>query len=91
MTKKKTDEGAANAKTHTEASAAKTTKAATVIALLSRPEGATLEAMTEATGWQTHSVRGFMSGTLKKKLGRNVTSEKTDAGRVYRVVEETAA
>jgi hypothetical protein len=74
-----------------KAASAKPTKASAVIALLSRPEGATIEAMTKATGWQAHSVRGFLSGTLKKKLGENVASEKTDAGRVYRITETVTA
>ncbi len=65
--------------------AAKTTKSDTVIALLTRPGGATIDAMMAATGWQAHSVRGFLAGTVKKKLGKPVSSEKTDAGRVYRV------
>ena len=47
--------------------------------------GATIEAMVVATGWQAHSVRGAMSGALKKKLGLTILSEKTDAGRIYRV------
>jgi hypothetical protein len=43
--------------------------------------------MTEVTGWQPHTVRGAMAGALKKKLGLNITSEKTDAQqRKYRIV-----
>jgi Protein of unknown function (DUF3489) len=41
--------------------------------------------MMQATGWQAHSVRGALSGALKKKLGLTVSSDKTDSGRVYRV------
>ena len=41
-----------------------------------------------ATGWQAHSVRGAISGSIKKALGLEVLSEKTDAGRVYRIVAE---
>ncbi len=54
--------------------------------LLQRPAGATLEEMVAATGWQTHSVRGAMSGGLKKKQGLAITSTKTDGTRVYRIV-----
>lgn len=58
------------------------------IALLRRPQGATLETLMKSSGWQAHSVRGFLSGTLKKKLGRTVVSQKTDKGRLYRLPKE---
>ena len=60
-------------------------KLGALVALLQRPEGATVEAMTAATGWQAHSVRGALSGSLKKKLGFTIESEKTDSGRLYRI------
>jgi len=60
-------------------------KLGALVALLQRPEGAMLEAMIAATGWQAHSVRGAMSGSLKKKLGFTIESEKTDGGRIYRI------
>jgi predicted ArsR family transcriptional regulator len=64
------------------------TKQALLIDLLTRKKGATIEEIVEATGWQPHSVRGAISGALKKKLGLAVTSEKVQArGRVYRIVE----
>lgn len=63
-------------------------KAAALIALLKRSEGATLEEMMQSTRWQKHSVRGFMAGTLKKKHGLSVTSAKSDRGRVYRVADK---
>ena len=50
-----------------------------------RPKGATIEDMVKATGWQTHSVRGAISGTIKKKLGLQVSAEKRDGVRVYRI------
>ena len=62
--------------------ASKTTR---VIALLRRPQGATLQAIMKATGWQTHSVRGFISGQLKKKLGLKVRSVKREGKRVYTI------
>ena len=66
------------------------TKQAVLIELLKRPEGATLAQMTEATGWQVHTVRGAMAGALKKKLGLEITSEKqTGTDRVYRITTTT--
>jgi hypothetical protein len=62
------------------------TKQATLIELLQRQEGATLEQMVQATGWQQHTVRGCMAGALKKKLGLTIVSEKTDGQqRTYRI------
>ncbi|KPP82406.1 MAG: Protein of unknown function (DUF3489) [Rhodobacteraceae bacterium HLUCCO07] len=62
------------------------TKQAQIIALLQRPEGASIGEIVEATGWQAHSARGMISGALKKKLGLVVTSAKIDErGRVYRI------
>ena len=56
-----------------------------VIAMLCRPEGATVDEVASATGWQRHTVRGVFSGTLKKKLGLTVASAKEERGRVYRI------
>ncbi len=62
------------------------TKQALVVEMLRRPEGATVDQIMEATGWQRHTVRGAFAGALKKKLGVTVTSEKVaDRGRIYRV------
>lgn len=62
------------------------TKQALLIDLLNRKTGATIDEAVEATGWQAHSVRGAISGALKKKLGLVVTSETADGrGRVYRI------
>lgn len=63
-------------------------KTALLRAMLERAEGATVAEMSVATGWFAHSVRGFMSGTLKKKLGLTVTSEKTADGRRYQLVAQ---
>ena len=62
------------------------TKQALLIAMLQRPDGATIAEIIAATGWQAHSARGAMSGALGKKLGLAVVSAKEDArGRVYRI------
>jgi Protein of unknown function (DUF3489) len=58
-----------------------------VIAMLRRPEGATVDEVARVTGWQRHTVRGVFSGTLKKKLGLTLASAKEERGRVYRVDE----
>jgi hypothetical protein len=60
-------------------------KQARLIALLQRPQGASVEELMESTGWQQHSVRGALSGVLRKKLGLNVVSVKDGNGRVYRI------
>jgi hypothetical protein len=59
-----------------------------LIALLSQPSGADVTTLMAATGWQAHSVRGAISGAVKKRLGLAVVSEKTDAGRIYRIAEQ---
>src|SRR5277367_5715053 len=56
-----------------------------VIAMLRRPQGATVDEVASATGWQRHTVRGVFSGTPKKKLGLTVASAKEERGRVYRI------
>jgi len=62
------------------------TKQAMLIELLQTPEGATMEAIIAATGWQAHIARGAMSGGLRKKLVLVVTSRKEEGrGRVYRI------
>jgi hypothetical protein len=59
-----------------------------VLTLLKRRQGATLKEMMKATGWQAHSLRGFLSGTIAKKMGLTVRSEKRDDGeRVYSIEE----
>jgi hypothetical protein len=62
-----------------------------VIAMLRRPEGATVDEVVSATGWQRHTVRGVFSGTLKKKLGLTLASAKEERGRVYRIAEPERA
>ena len=70
----------------TPASWKQTTKQQACIDLLSRQEGATIEELQAVTGWQKHSVRGFLAGAVRKKLGLTLISEKPDAGpRRYRI------
>ena len=61
-------------------------KQAQVIAMLKRAEGATITQICEATGWQSHTVRGTFAGAFKKKLGLEITSNKADGSeRTYRI------
>lgn len=63
-------------------------KKAIVLGLLKRPDGATLKDIMAATGWQAHSVRGFISGSLTKKMGLNVESlKRQDGERCYKVAQ----
>ena len=62
-----------------------------VVAMLQRREGATVEEVASAMGWQRHMVRGLFSGTLKKKLGLALASAKEERGRVYRIAEPANA
>ena len=59
-------------------------KAAKILGLLKRPGGVSLNALMKSTEWQAHSVRGFLSGTISKRMGLKLTSTRSDAGeRVY--------
>jgi hypothetical protein len=60
-------------------------KQAKLVELLRHAKGASIAEMVKATGWQAHSVRGVMSGVLKKRLSLTITSTKEELGRVYRV------
>jgi Protein of unknown function (DUF3489) len=59
--------------------------------MLRTPAGATVERIMSATNWQQHSVRGFLAGVVRKKLGLNLVSEPTEKGRVYRIKDGNAA
>lgn len=63
------------------------TKHDRVLGLLRAKSGTAIAAISKATGWQPHSVRGFLTGVVKKKLGLTIASEKTKSGRVYRIVD----
>jgi Protein of unknown function (DUF3489) len=66
------------------------TKHARIIAMLRTPAGTTIAAIMTATEWQQHSVRGFLAGVVRKKLGLNLVSAQTDRGRVYRIKDRKA-
>jgi Protein of unknown function (DUF3489) len=64
------------------------TKKDRVLELLRRKEGATIAEIAKATGWQNHTIRGFISGTISKKMGLTVLSSKNEsAERIYRIGE----
>jgi len=67
------------------------TKHARIIAMLRTPAGATIASLVTATEWQQHSVRGFLAGVVRKKLGLNLVSEQTDKGRIYRIKDGRAS
>jgi Protein of unknown function (DUF3489) len=87
--RRKVTSAAASAKTPSKADEPKVerlTKQERVLTLLSQPEGASIEEIMQATDWQQHSVRGFLAGTVKKKLGFPLTSSKPNNGvRRYRI------
>ena len=67
------------------------TKHARIIAMLRVSAGTTIPAIMTATDWQQHSVRGFLAGVVRKKLGLNLVSEQADKGRVYRIKDGKAS
>ena len=66
------------------------TKQEAVLAMLRQPTGATIAAMMKATGWQQHSVRGFLAGVVRKRLKLKLGSKKVDGNRVYRIASGEA-
>jgi len=66
-------------------------KQAQVLAMLGAPEGVGIAAIMQATGWQQHSVRGFLAGVVRKKLQRVLTSAVVDGERIYRIAGTSPA
>ena len=66
-------------------------KKAHIITMLRVPGGATIEAMARAAKWQPHSVRGFLAGVVRKKLGLTLVSADGENGRVYRIMDRTTS
>ncbi len=66
-------------------------KKAHIIAMLRASGGATIESMARATNWQPHSIRGFLAGVVRKKLGLTLVSANAENGRVYRIADATAS
>jgi len=82
-TVKGTQEPAATTKS---TSANPNSKQSRVVAMLRAPTGATIAGMMKATGWQKHSVRGFLAGVVRKRLKLKLTSGKVDGNRIYQIV-----
>lgn len=70
----------------------KTTKAETLLRLLRSKRGASVEQLRQAVGWQSHSIHGFLSGTVRKRMGLTLVSDRGNDGRLrYRVEPGTGA
>ena len=83
----KPKKGATLKKAKSKGASKSASKAAIVLELMKGKEGATLTEIAKVTAWQNHSIRGFVSGHVTKKLGLKVESTKNDAGeRMYRIV-----
>jgi hypothetical protein len=67
------------------------TKQSGVIAMLRSANGASIAALMKATGWQQHSVRGFLAGVVRKRLGLKLESRKVDGSRLYRIIGASSA
>lgn len=78
---------ASKARSPKAVAAPRTTKIDTLVQMMRAKHGASIEQLSKATGWQNHSVRGAISGNIKKKLSLNVTSAAVNGVRTYRIVK----
>lgn len=83
----KTNNSASKARTGKTEAARRTSKIDTLVQMMRAKHGASIDQLSKATGWQNHSVRGAISGNIKKKLGLNVASAAVNGVRTYRIVK----
>lgn len=74
-----------------QASVTASSKQAKVLEMLHAPAGATIAAIMKATSWQQHSIRGFFAGVVRKRLNLDLTSDKVDGERCYRISKPTGS